>query len=196
MIAHLKGKIAERSSDHAIIDVSGVGYQVFLSHTSVSQLPSGDQDVSLHIYTHVREDQLTLFGFITREEKALFQRLLNVSGVGPKMAMTILSGMQPHALVEAVVKEDLSALSSIQGIGRKTAERIVVDLKDKFLKEFGAIGIPQAVNKPLYNDAMSALMNLGYQKQTIEKAFARIGFTEHATVQSIVKETLKELKNM
>lgn len=191
----MKGILINKFHDHVIIDVGGVGYLVYLSHTSVSQLPEIHQEASLHIYTHVREDQLTLFGFTAREEKAIFQRLLNVSGIGPKLAMTILSGIQPHMLVEAVVKEDMAVLSSIQGIGKKTAERIVVDLKDKFLKEFGGINAQPAINKPLYNDAMSALINLGYPRVAIDRVFAKIGLNNHTTVQSIVKNALKELKN-
>lgn len=193
MIAHLKGLLAEKSVDHVILDVNGVGYQVFVSQIGISRLPETSQEASFHIYTHVREDQLTLFGFLTREEKTIFQRLLNVSGIGPKLAMTILSGLAPHDLVHAVVKEDLARISSIQGIGKRTAERIVVDLKDKFLKEFGSIGTG-ATAKPLYNDALSALVNLGYPRMTIEKVLAKIGIKEGSTVQSIVKESLKELK--
>jgi len=182
-------------TDHVIVDVRGVGYQVCVSQSGISRLPEAAQEISLHIYTHVREDQLTLFGFLTREEKTIFQRLLNVSGVGPKLAMTILSGMEPHDLVQAVVKEDLARISGIQGIGRRTAERIVVDLKDKFLKEFGALsGGAGGSAKPLYNDAVSALTNLGYTRVTVDKVLTKIGLKEGSTVQSVVKEVLKELK--
>lgn len=193
MIAKLRGILTDRSEDHAVIDVGGVGYRVFVSQTSRHQLPEEGLETTLHIYTHVREDQITLFGFASKEEKMIFLRLLNVSGVGPKMALSILSGMKPHDIVDAVVKEDLVRLHSIPGIGRKTAERIVVDLKDKFLKEFAGIGATPSANRPLYNDALSALVNLGYQRATVEKVFVKIGVANLASVQAIVKESLREL---
>lgn len=195
MIAYLTGKVREKTNDYVIIDVGGVGYHVFVSQTSLNQISESDTDTSLHIYTHVREDQLSLFGFTTREEKTIFQRLLNVSGIGPKLALAILSGMQTDSLVQAVIKEDVVSLNAIPGIGRKTAERIVLDLKDKFLKEFAGIGATPTANKPLYNDALSALLNLGYTKQMVDKVFAKIGVGKHTTVQSVVKDALKELKS-
>lgn len=194
MIARLKGILAEKFDDHAIIDVGGVGYLVSISTTCRNQLPEIGREASLHIYTHVREDQISLYGFASAEEKLIFLRLLNVSGIGPKMALAILSGLQPHDVVDAVVKEDLVRLHSIPGVGKKTAERIVVDLKDKFLKEFAGIGASPVINKPLYNDALSALINLGYPRATVEKAFVKIGMGNHLTVQAIVKESLKELQ--
>jgi Holliday junction DNA helicase RuvA len=194
MLARLKGILSEKSNDHVIIDVGGVGYQVFLSALALSGIPSDGETVSLYIHTHVREDQLTLFGFATREEKAIFLRLMDVSGIGPKMAMSILSGMAPHDIVNAVVKEDLARLHAIPGIGRKTAERIVVDLKDKFIKEFGGGASVQPADKPLYNDAVSALVNLGYQRASAEKALAGITFEPHMTVQAIVRQALRQLK--
>lgn len=193
MIAHLKGTVADKAGDHVIVDVGGVGYQVFLTASNISRIPLDSQEISLHIYTHVREDQLVLFGFADKTEKDLFLRLLSVSGVGPKLALTVLSGMRPDDLVQSVIKEDLAALSSIQGIGKKTAERIVVDLKDKFLKDFAMIGASSGMNKPIYNDAMSALINLGYQRNIIEKALCKVNVSENATVQAVVKNALKEL---
>ena len=194
MIAHLKGILANKSNDHVIVNVGGVGYQVHLSQNSLKELPDHNQDISLHIYTHVREDQLTLFGFTSQEEKTIFQRLMDVSGIGPKLALTILSGMAPSDIVHAVIKEDMVRLHAIQGIGKKTAERIIVDLKDKFLKEFAGVGVNAPIaSKPLYNDAMSALLNLGYPRATVENVLANVSTQNIATVQGIVKQALREL---
>jgi Holliday junction DNA helicase RuvA len=194
MIARLTGVLAERTNDSVIVDVGGVGYHVLISQTSLAELPEIGDRVSLHIHTHVREDQLLLFGFANEQEKLIFTRLLNVSGVGPKMALTILSGMNAHKIVDSVIKEDLASLTAIQGIGRKTAERIIIDLKDKFLKEFkgGAAVMPSC--KPLYSDAVSALMNLGYPKPVVDKALAKVDISSHTSLQVLIKQALKELK--
>jgi Holliday junction DNA helicase RuvA len=194
MIAHLNGKLLEKSTDYAVIETSGVGYLVYLSSNSLAHLGDIGTQTEMHIYTHVREDQLSLFGFVTKEEKAIFQRLINVSGIGPKMALAILSGLTPGDLVQAVIKEDLVRLHAISGVGKKTAERIVVDLKDKFVKDFANIGIsaPQS-NKPLYNDALSALINLGYPRSTAERVLTTVGVGKHKDVQSVIKHALREL---
>jgi len=194
MIAHLRGKVLEKSTDSLIIDVSGVGYQVVASQTSLRAVGHAGSEVQMFIHTHVREDALTLFGFSTQEEKQIFTRLLNVSGVGPKLAMSILSGLAPADVVEAIVKEDLSSLNAISGIGRKTAERIILDLKDKFIKELGAFTPSASSNRPLFDDAVSALTNLGYARNVAEKTLAKIGMKGFDNVQSIVKVALKELK--
>lgn len=194
MIARLKGTLTGKFEDHVIVDIGGVGYQAFVSSICLRELPATGVEVLLHIYTHVREDQLTLFGFASHEEKSIFLRLLNVSGIGPKMALTILSGLAPHAVVDAVIKEDLACLNSIQGVGKKTAERIIVDLKDKFIKEFGGAGAMHTTNKPLYHDTLSALINLGYPKIIAEKTLAKVRIGNHTTVQTAVKEALKELQ--
>jgi Holliday junction DNA helicase RuvA len=194
MIAHLNGKLLEKSTDYAVIETSGVGYLVYLSSNSLAHLGDIGTQTEMHIYTHVREDQLSLFGFVTKEEKAIFQRLINVSGIGPKMALAILSGLTPGDLVQAVIKEDLVRLHAISGVGKKTAERIVVDLKDKFVKDFANIGIsaPQS-NKPLYNDALSALINPGYPRSTAERVLTTVGVGKHKDVQSVIKHALREL---
>jgi len=193
MIAQLKGKISDKGSDHVIVDVGGVGYQVFLTSSCAARLPENEQLISLYTYTHVREDQLVLFGFTDKAEKSIFLRLLNVSGVGPKLALTLLSGLSPNDLVEAVVKEDLSRLCAVQGIGKKTAERIVVDLKDKFIKEFSGLGLGSLANRPLVSDAISALINLGYARNSIERALSKVEISGETTVQRLVKHALKEL---
>jgi len=193
MIAHLRGTLSDKGNDYVILDVGGVGYQVFLTPTCVAGLPENDRTVSLHIYTHVREDQLVLFGFSEKIEKNLFLKLLNVSGIGPKLALTLLSGMPPNDLVQAVISEDLSRICAVQGIGKKTAERIIVDLKDKFVKEFAGINICASADRPLVNDAISALINLGYTRNSIEKALCKIDVSGETTVQTLVKSTLKEL---
>jgi Holliday junction DNA helicase RuvA len=193
MIAHLKGDLLEKAADYVIISAGGVGYHVKLSQISLRTIPQNCKDIALYIYTHVREDQLSLFGFTSKDEKAIFLRLLDVSGIGPKMALSILSGLTPHEIVQAVVKEDIARLNAIPGVGKKTSERIIVDLKDRFIKDFGEMGSDKGINKPLYNDALSALINLGYQRQTAEKTLINIGFDKYSTVQAVIKQALKEL---
>ncbi|MBI2092868.1 MAG: Holliday junction branch migration protein RuvA [Deltaproteobacteria bacterium] len=187
MIAHLRGDILEKAADYVIVSAGGVGYHVTLSQISLRSISQNSKDISLYIYTHVREDQLSLFGFTSKEEKAVFLRLLDVSGIGPKMALAILSGLTPNEIVQAVVKEDIARLNAIPGVGKKTSERIIVDLKDRFIKDFGEIGSGKEINKPLYNDALSALRNMA------EKTLANIGLDKYSTVQAVIKHALKEL---
>ncbi len=165
MIALLTGTLAAVVPEGIILDVHGVGYQVAVSRQTADRLPGLQQQVQLHIHTHVREDQLTLFGFFAREERALFLRLVSVSGIGPKLALTILSGLPIADLVQAVANEDSARLSTIPGIGKKTAERIIVELRDRLLKDHAhdlPIGGDDAAHNPTRTDALSALVNLGY----------------------------------
>ncbi|HMK28632.1 MAG TPA: Holliday junction branch migration protein RuvA [Terriglobales bacterium] len=171
MIAHLRGRLLAKHPNQVILEVSGVGYDVTISIPTFSELPSaGTSDVSLHIHTHVREDALALYGFLHREEKQLFEKLLNVSGIGPKLAITILSGMPAGEMVAAIKGGDVARLTRIPGIGRKTAERMCLELRDK-LEDFGA---PPAVRpvSAVEEDALSALINLGYQRPAAERALA------------------------
>lgn len=194
MIAHLKGTLIQKDTGHCIVDVNGVGYLVIISALSGEALPCIGAEISLHIYTHVREDQLQLFGFATVLEKNIFTRLLNVSGIGPKMALSLLSGLSPNDIVGAVIKEDLARLSAIQGVGKKTAERLVVELRDKFIKEFPNLETSQAAlpeKGGVYNDALSALMNLGYSKQVSESTLAKIELSKDINVQTAVRLALK-----
>jgi len=170
MIAHLRGRLLSKHPNQAIVECGGVGYDVVITVPTFADLPEAGSDVALFIHTHVREDQIALFGFLRAEEKRLFEKLLIVSGIGPKLAVTILSGMKASDMVGAIRSGDVARLTKIPGIGRKTAERMVLELKDK-LEEFTAAPPPPAVS-PLEDDVISALVNLGYQRAAAERALA------------------------
>ncbi|MGZ4813814.1 MAG: Holliday junction branch migration protein RuvA [Terriglobales bacterium] len=172
MIAHLRGKLIAKHPNQVIIEAAGVGYDVTISVPTFSGLGSVGSEVALHVHTHVREDALALFGFVHPEEKQLFEKLLSVSGIGPKLAITILSGMAAADMVAAIKGNDVAKLTKIPGIGKKTAERMVLELRDK-LKDFGLEpAAPPA--SPLEEDVLSALTNLGYQRPLAEKAVATV----------------------
>jgi Holliday junction DNA helicase RuvA len=171
MIAHLRGRLISKHPNQAIVEAGGVGYDVLITVPTFSDLPATGAEVALHIHTHVREDALALYGFLRPEEKQLFEKLITVSGIGPKLAITILSGMATADMVGAIRGNDFARLTKIPGIGRKTAERMCVELRDK-LEGFGA---PQAVvsHSAIEEDVISALTNLGYQRAIAEKAVER-----------------------
>ena len=170
MIAHLRGKLLAKRPNQAIVETGGVGYDVTISVPTFSDLPALGTEVSLHIHTHVREDLIALYGFLRPSEKLLFEKLITVSGIGPKLAITILSGMPADEMVRAIRGNDIARLTRIPGIGKKTAERMVLELRDK-LPEPGPSSVPAA---PPMNateeDVLSALVNLGYQRPAAEKA--------------------------
>jgi holliday junction DNA helicase RuvA len=174
MIAHLRGKLIARHPNQVIVDAMGVGYDVTISVPTFSELPPAGGEVSLHIHTHVREDQIALYGFIRPEEKHLFEKLISVSGIGPKLAITILSGMPTSDMTSAIRGNDVARLTKIPGIGRKTAERMVLELRDKL----PPVGTDQVHVMPslsaVQEDVLSALMNLGYQRASAEKALGTI----------------------
>ena len=161
MIAHLRGKLIARHPNQVIIDAMGVGYDVTISVPTFSELPPAGGEVALHIHTHVREDQIALYGFLRPEEKHLFEKLISVSGIGPKLAITILSGMPTDEMTAAIRGNDVARLTKIPGIGRKTAERMVLELRDKL----PPVGTDQVHVIPslsaVQEDVLSALMNLG-----------------------------------
>jgi Holliday junction DNA helicase RuvA len=169
MIAHLRGKLIHKEPGQAIVDAAGVGYDVVISVPTFTALPSVGAETSLHIHTQVSEDQIALFGFLDREEKRLFQRLITVSGVGPKLAIKILSGLSPERTVQAIRAQDHAQLTRIPGVGKKLAERLVVELKDK-LEDFAVAPTPSSIAGPAVDDVLSALINLGYQRPAAEKA--------------------------
>src|SRR5215471_8457588 len=173
MIAHLRGRLISKHPNQAIVEAGGVGYDVTISVPTFSELPALNAEVSFFIHTHVREDALALFGFLRAQEKQLFERLLSVSGIGPKLAITILSGMPADAMVAAIKGNNVAALTRIPGIGKKTAERMVLELRDK-LEAFAAPAVA-AVASRVEEDVISALVNLGYQRPLAEKALARLG---------------------
>jgi len=170
VIAHLRGKLIAKHPNQAIVECAGVGYDVTISVPTFSDLPPMGAEVALVIHTHVREDALALFGFLRAEEKQLFERLISVSGIGPKLAITILSGMPTDQMVGAIRGNDVARLTKIPGIGKKTAERMVLELRDK-LGDFGATPEIAAVS-PVEEDVLSALVNLGYQRPAAERAVA------------------------
>ena len=199
MIARLTGVLHAIDTDRLLVDVGGVGYEVFVSGSSFAALPGEGATGTLEIHTHVREDQLTLFGFATREEKAMFLRLLTVSGIGPKVALGILSGMGTRELAGAIARGDVKRLTQISHVGKKIAERIVVELKDKIGNVVdlplaqGALAAPAPVRLSAPQDeALSALMNLGYKRAEAEAALADTpaGVTD---VGEIVRRALKGL---
>ena len=171
MIAHLRGKLIAKSPNQVIVEAGGVGYELTISIPTFSEMPAQHNEVALHVYTHVREDALALFGFLRRDEKQLFEKLLSVSGIGPKLAITILSGMATGAMVAAIRGNDVAALTRIPGIGKKTAERMVLELRDK-LDQFAAAPAQPAAS-PIEEDVISALVNLGYQRTAVERALSK-----------------------
>ena len=174
MIAHLRGKLISRRPNLVIVETGGVGYDVTISVPAFAELPSLGSEVALHIHTHVREDQLALYGFLRHEEKELFEKLITVSGIGPKLAITILSGMPADDMVNSIRANDLARLTKIPGIGRKTAERMVLELRDK-LPPVGADQVHVVPSlSATQEDVLSALVNLGYQRAAAEKALAAL----------------------
>jgi Holliday junction DNA helicase RuvA len=171
MIAHLRGKLISKHPNQAIVEAGGVGYDVAITVPTFSDLPTVGSEVALHIHTHVREDAIALFGFLRSDEKQLFEKLITVSGIGPKLAITILSGMPTADMVGAIRANDHARLTRIPGIGKKTAERMCVELRDK-LEGFGETPAAAPVS-PAAEDVISALTNLGYQRAVAEKAVER-----------------------
>jgi holliday junction DNA helicase RuvA len=171
MIAHLRGRLISKHPNQAIVEAGGVGYDVTISVPTFSELPATGGEVALHIHTHVREDALALYGFLRGEDKQLFEKLITVSGIGPKLAITILSGMAIPEMVASIRANDFARLTKIPGVGRKTAERMCVELRDK-LEGFGAQPTV-AAHSAVEEDVISALTNLGYQRALAEKAVER-----------------------
>ncbi|HEX4005432.1 MAG TPA: Holliday junction branch migration protein RuvA [Acidobacteriaceae bacterium] len=169
MIAHLRGRLFAKRPGQAIVDAGGVGYDVTISVPTFTALPAEGAEVALHIHTQVREDTLALYGFLERDEKRLFERLITVSGVGPKLAVTILSGLNPERTVAAIRAQDHATLTLIPGVGKKLAERLVVELKEK-LDDLAAAPVAAGVAAPAAEDVLSALVNLGYQRSAAQKA--------------------------
>ena len=168
MIAHLRGKLIEKAPSRLVVEANGVGYEVFVPLSTFTVMPGEGVEVSLDIHTHVREDIMALYGFSSKQERAVFERLIGVSGIGPRLAVTILSGGSVEGLVGAIRKGDLARLTAIPGVGKKTAERIVVELRDK-LAEFAEGPAKSTVEM----DVLSALENLGYPHPIAEAAIRR-----------------------
>ena len=196
MIAMLTGRIALKSPDHIVLDVNGVGYRVLIPFSTYYELPE-EGTVSLHIHTSVREDAILLYGFRTRLEKSFFQLLISVSGIGPKLGRDILSNIQPAALAQALSQGDIHKLSAIPGIGRKTAERLILELKEKVgkldISSLPAVERREVPAGDIMDDVASALMNLGYKEPQVKKALAGLDATGGVTVEELLKQALKVL---
>jgi Holliday junction DNA helicase RuvA len=195
MIAHLRGTLLAKHPNQAIVETHGVGYDVVITVPTFSELAATGTEVALHIHTHVREDALSLYGFLRLAEKHLFEKLLTVSGIGPKLAITILSGMPVDEMVGAIRSGDVARLTRIPGIGKKTAERMVLELRDKLPATTGTTEVSLAAASPVEEDVLSALVNLGYQRAAAEKALqgAARGVTGAQSFEILFREVLARL---
>jgi holliday junction DNA helicase RuvA len=194
MIAHLKGQLIEKSPVSLVVDVQGVGYEVFIPLTVYYELPDCGTTVSLYIHTRIREDSLRLFGFIKEADKQMFELLTRISKVGPKIALAFLSGMTAQELTQAVFSDDISTLSAIPGVGRKTAERLALELKDKLselnLQPEAATANP-VPGGGIKDDAVSALVNLGYKKAQAEQALKKVWRDEaKPSLEELIRDSL------
>ena len=197
MIAHLRGRLAGKQPNRIVIDVNGVGYDVAVPLSTFYGLGEEGSDVTLRIHTHVREDTLALYGFGTALELAVFERLISISGIGPKLALAVLSGIEPQDLVRAIEQADVARLTAIPGVGKKTSERIVVELKDRLPRlrpEVAAAGGAAIEPPALRDDLLSALVNLGYHRPLSEKAVdAAVKAVPDGSFERTLKHALREL---
>jgi Holliday junction DNA helicase RuvA len=200
VIAHLRGTIHEKHPNRIVIDVSGVGYDVFVPLSTFYGLGDTGAGVALRVHTHVRDDAIVLYGFATLVEQELFERLISVSGIGPKVALAVLSGIEPQDLIRAIERGDVSRLTAIPGVGKKTSERIVLELKDRLPR--AAALAPAAVGaapppSALRDDVVSALVNLGYHRPLAEKAadaaVTTLGPSPDAGFERALRQALREL---
>jgi Holliday junction DNA helicase RuvA len=196
VIARLSGKVLEKGEGHAILDVNGVGYLVHLSQLSLAALPARGEGATVRTYTHVREDALDLFGFASEDEEAVFRALIQVKGVGPRAAQNILSGIEPRELAQAVAQGDVARLTKVQGVGKKTAERLVVELKEKLVALARAAGPARArPGADALEQLRTALVNLGYRPPQADAAVD--GLREGAAgkgLDELLREALKLLR--
>ncbi len=200
MIARLSGKLADLNFTQCIVDVNGVGYQVFIPMSTFDKLPREGEEISLFICTQVREDAISLYGFSTVPEKQLFEILIGTTGVGPKLALSILSSMPVESFSSAIINSDLDIIKRISGIGKKTAERLIVELKDKLSKVMPSSstgGMPVSDEKALaMEDAIAALEQLGFKRETVRKTLEKIVNSipsEEATSENFIRKALQTL---
>jgi Holliday junction DNA helicase RuvA len=200
MIALISGKIVYKGISHVIVDVQGVGYRVFIPLTTFYELPEAGQTITLHVHTNVKQDAINLFGFYTVQERDLFQLMISVSGIGPKMSMNILSGISAQELLRAISGGNVGKLVNIPGVGKKMAERLILELKEKIIKKMMLDEMPVAddqhqANEIIMEDALSALVNLGYKsnvaKDALDKALR--SSDEEIGMDTLLKKTLKIL---
>ena len=200
MIARISGTLIFKSADHVIVDANGIGYRIFVPLTTFYELPEVSQSVTLYIHTNVKQDAISLFGFYSNEEKDIFQLMISVTGIGPRLAINILSGISAEALVKAVSQGNLNRLVGIPGVGKKMAERMILELKDKvirFISEEVAPGAGDGLkeNEQVKEDALSALINLGYKSNAARGVIDKVvnEFSDPVTLDALLKESLKIL---
>ena len=199
MIAHLTGTLFNKNPQSVVVDTAGVGYQIFIPLSTFYQLPDEMEKVSLYVYTHVREDMLQLFGFQTVTEKEIFLLLISVSGIGPKLALNILSGIGLEDLLSAIVSADSERIVAIPGVGKKTSQRITLELKEKVSDIYEGIEVlpmekVQIRNKEIFDDALSALINLGYPSRSAKIVIENVLRNDNdINLDTLLKEALRNL---
>jgi len=201
MIAYVKGELVAIEDDKAIVDVNGMGYNIFMSAQAIGLLPPIGENVRLHTYLHVKEDAMQLFGFLTRDDLKVFKLLITVSGIGPKGGLNILSKLSPDDLRFAVLSNDVKAISSAQGIGKKTAEKLIIELKDKLniedvlnkTVEQSASSVHSIGNNEVQAEAIQALVALGYGNTEAAKAVKKVPVDEEMSVEQLLKAALKNM---
>jgi Holliday junction DNA helicase RuvA len=201
MIARIVGTLIYKSFDHVIIDAYGIGYRIFIPLTTFYELPEAGQSVTLNIHTHVKQDAISLFGFYSSEDKEIFQLMISVTGIGPRLALNILSGISADELIRAVSQGNLSRLVSIPGVGKKMGERMILELKDKVVpissEEIISTEVSEGMRQHelVKEDALSALVNLGYKKGLAQEILDKVvdGTTEPITIDIVLKESLRIL---
>ena len=197
MISHLRGRLLEKHPNRVIVDVNGVGYDIHVPLSTFYEMAEPGEEIALRIHTHVREDALLLYGFATVLELRIFERLIGISGIGPKLALAVLSGIEPNELVSAIRTANVARLTGIPGIGKKTAERIGLELKDKIavlLPAETAATPSAAAGDTMRDDVLSALMNLGYHRPLAERAVdAVLKKSAGSSFESMLKHALREL---
>ena len=199
MIAHINGILMKKTTQSLIIDNDGIGYEIIAPLSTFYSLPEEENRVSLHIHTHVREDAFILFGFKTLLEKEIFRMLISVSGIGPKLAINILSGIGPDELLEAMARGDAFRLQSIPGVGKKTAERIALELRDKAIGvrpdlDVSTVQFKTIEEKKVVDDALSALLNLGYPARSAKSAVQKaLSVVKDVDLEGLIKEALRLL---
>ncbi len=193
MITHIKGRLVEKNPTDVVLDCNGVGYFLHISLHTYSLLPEGE---ALQLYTHlqVKEDSHTLFGFVEKSEREIFRLLISVSGIGASTARTMLSSLHPDQIKEAIASNDVATIQSIKGIGAKTAQRVIIDLKDKILKVYNIDEVSVSQNNTNKDEALSALETLGFSRKIAEKVVDKVlRVTPKETVENIIKQALKNL---
>jgi len=194
MIATICGTLRHKSANYIIVEAHGIGYGVSIPLSTFYELPDVDETVRLTVYTHVKEDAIKLFGFLSDRERDLFQLMISVSGIGPRLAVTILSGIAPDALENALSRGDLNKLVNIPGVGKKTAERMIFELRDKMAGMTPVARTGEAATDTIENDALSALVNLGYRETAAQRAVrAVLGTGDDLSLETVLMEALKLL---